>query len=911
MSKTSRRFFVPEVVQTSGMDCGPACLKALVEGFGTSVSYGRLREACQTDVDGTSIDTLEEVARQLGLDAEQIMVPVDHLLLPEAKTLPAIVVVRLPNGFTHFVVAWGRRGKRIQVMDPATGRRWPTVRQFLDETFVHAQVVPSSGWREWAGTDEFLDVLRQRLAILGISSGNIAQHVDHALADPKWISLAALDAATRMTEALAESGGLGRGRATARFVALALETPEETIPESYWSVRPVQGENQGNENLVLRGAVLVRAKGRRGGAEAADPQAQQSQAQLAPDLAAALSEKPVRPIQELFRLLQADGLLAPVALALSMALAATGVMTEALLFRGLLDLGGQLSTAEQRLGLMIALLVFVVANRLLAYFNHIDALGIGRRLEARLRAAFLAKLPRLGDRYFRSRPVSDMAERAHSLHKLRELGELGRSFFQYFFETLLTGIGMIWIHPRAAPLVIIAVVVAMSIPLIAQPTLRELDLRVRTHLGALAKYYLDALLGLVAVRTHTAERTLRREHENLLGEWIHSKLHWTRLHITMEGIQIFVVLACLAGVVFDYVASSAEVGGLLLLAYWGVNLPFRGRMVVYQVLDYAAKRNVLMRLLEPLGAPEEIGTQDLENAEDSEDSEDSKGRSNAQKPNAQKGGLRIDLEDIRVAAGGHTILDGIHLVAEAGEHIAVVGPSGAGKTSLVGLLLGWHRPSSGRLLIDGKALDNPGLERLRQQIAWVDPSVWIWNRSLLENLRYGNPEVAVPWSSIVDQAQLRSVLELLPEGFQTSLGEGGGLVSGGEGQRVRLGRAMARTGVRLAILDEPFRGLGRGQRHELLGRARQRWAGSTLFCITHDVAETRDFPRVLVVEGGRIVEDDSPAVLEKRPGSRYSALLEAEDRVREVWRTDTWRQMWLEKGRLREKGRPSAEGGKE
>ena len=73
------------------MDCGPASLKCLLEGFGTSVSYGRLREACQTDVDGTSIDTMEEIAAQLGLAAEQIMVPADHVLLPEASLLPAIV----------------------------------------------------------------------------------------------------------------------------------------------------------------------------------------------------------------------------------------------------------------------------------------------------------------------------------------------------------------------------------------------------------------------------------------------------------------------------------------------------------------------------------------------------------------------------------------------------------------------------------------------------------------------------------------------------------------------------------------------------------------------------------------------------------------------------------------------------
>ncbi|MBI3739143.1 MAG: hypothetical protein HY258_08880, partial [Chloroflexi bacterium] len=86
--QTLPRFFVPEVVQTSETDCGPAALKSLLEGYGIYASYGRLREACQTSVDGTSIDTIEQIAAQLGLNAEQVMIPSDHLLLPEAQALP-------------------------------------------------------------------------------------------------------------------------------------------------------------------------------------------------------------------------------------------------------------------------------------------------------------------------------------------------------------------------------------------------------------------------------------------------------------------------------------------------------------------------------------------------------------------------------------------------------------------------------------------------------------------------------------------------------------------------------------------------------------------------------------------------------------------------------------------------------
>ena len=119
--RSRRRFFAPEVIQTSAMDCGPAALKCLLEGFGVGVSYGRLREACQTTVDGTSIDTLETLAQSLGLDAEQVMMPVDHLLLPEAEALPAIVVVRLPTGLTHFVVVW-RGARRLGAGDGSGAR---------------------------------------------------------------------------------------------------------------------------------------------------------------------------------------------------------------------------------------------------------------------------------------------------------------------------------------------------------------------------------------------------------------------------------------------------------------------------------------------------------------------------------------------------------------------------------------------------------------------------------------------------------------------------------------------------------------------------------------------------------------------------------------------------------------------
>jgi ATP-binding cassette subfamily B protein len=250
-----------------------------------------------------------------------------------------------------------------------------------------------------------------------------------------------------------------------------------------------------------------------------------------------------------------------------------------------------------------------------------------------------------------------------------------------------------------------------------------------------------------------------------------------------------------------------------------------------------------------------------------------------------------------VTAAGHTILRNLDLTVARGEHVAIVGLSGAGKSSLIGLLLGWHRLAEGRLLVDGAELTEDSLNALRRSAAWVDPAIQIWNKSFLDNLNYSSRDSdLVRAGSAIDSAHLREVLQKLPHGLQTPLGEGGALLSGGEGQRVRLGRALVQSDVRLALLDEPFRGMDREQRSGLLSDARRHWGDATLLCVTHDVSETLSFDRVLVIEDGMIREDDRPSRLAGRP-SRYRELLDAEQLVRDrMWAGKQWRHIRIENG---------------
>ena len=882
--RRTRSLFAPETVQTSALDCGPAALRSLLAGFGIAVNYARLQEACQIDVDGSSINTIEQLARTLGLDARQVMLPVDHLLLHSTRMLPALIVVHR-EGILHFLVIWRKHGRLVQLMDPAKGRRWLTEEALRSEIYIHRHRVQAAAWRHWAGSEEFLNALDERIGALEIADGVRDRLRLEALADSTWRTLGALDASTRMVTELCHAGAISRGREAGGLIHTLVtrsgreENPHALVPPAYWSV--VADTPQGDTpHLVLQGAVLLRVR-ERAPAEAPTSPGEtpvQVRPEMPETLARALTQPMARPLADVWRRIRIDGRLAPGLLVAALVLAGGAAVAEMLMLRGALDLHLMLTLREHRIIGTLMLLAFVGA--LLVFDAAIAAgmLRIGRRFETRLRAALLDKLPRIGDRYFHSRLVSDMADRAHALYLLRGVPDLGARFTRTSTQLLVTTVGLVWLAPSAAWLAVLAAVLALALPLATQRLLAERELRQRSHSAGLARSYLDSLLGLVAARTHGAERALRQRHEFGLVEWGRSSLHLLRGCVVVEGLQMLTgsILAVL--LVVDFVNRGGQPGAVLLLVYWALGLPLLGRDIAATVRQFPAYRNVFARILELLNAPEEAPRQTTSQSASREPA------------------VAVDFKDVDVRVAGQTILQNLDVTIGAGEHVAVVGRSGAGKSTLLGLLLGWTQPAAGCLAVDGVPLDAEGLRRLRGRTAWIDPAVHLWNRALFDNLRYGSPG-AVPSrvGSAVDAADIAGILDKLPDGLQSPLGEGGGLTSGGEGQRVRLGRALVRSNVGLVLLDEPFRGLDRQQRTDLLARARETWRDATLICVTHDIADTLRFDRVLVMEGGHLVEDGAPAVLAQTPNSAYAALLSAEWTVKSTLLSGgQWRRWRLE-----------------
>ena len=930
---TKRRWIAPEIVQISTMDCGPAALACVLEGFHIPVNYPRLREACQTDVDGTSIDALEVVANQLGVDAEQVMVPPEHLFLSEAQVLPAIVVVHHSDRATHFVVVWSRLGNYLQVMDPAIGRRWVSCRRFAQEIFHHELTVPAAEWHQWAGTDDFLKPLRQQLAAVGVTGTQAQNLIARASSDLKWFGPAALDASVRFVKSVVDAGGLSAGRQSAQLTATLFDQTRQStddvfkvIPKSYWSAHAGQVKESGELELKLQGAVLLRIRSKQAEKHQEKRQARTQDtsvqvhevAQRSPELAAALVEKPPGPFATLWTFLKQDGLLSPAALSAAMVIAAAVVTIELLLFRGLFDLTTVLSLPSQRLAAVVGLLALVAMIMLVEVPIASETMRLGRHLEVRLRMALLAKLPHLSDRYFQSRPVSDMADRSHSIQMTRMVPGIGLHLVQVVCDLGFTLLGILFIDPQILGWAAAIILTALILPLLVQPFLNERDLRVRNHGSALNVFYLDALLGLVPIRTHRAERAVRRLHEGLLVQWARSMRGLNAVSVSAGSAQSLVCVSLAAVALYGhFMRSGTASGGDLLLIFWMFKLPSLGSTFAAMATQYPMQRNVLLRLLEPLSAPTEAATLIAEAAISAKLQPKSTAMGLVAVAGTQENttlvqisktkGTALQISKGAVIAAGHILLLDINLKISPGEHVAIVGSSGAGKSTLIGLILGWHRLVTGQLRVDGAAPTAASQERMRHETAWVDPAIQLWNRSFLDNLMYAADDMRFEnINDVLESADLRQVLQKLPEGLQTLLGESGALLSGGEGQRLRLARAFMQSNVRLALLDEPFRGLDRTQRGKLLAQVRRWWQDATLLCVTHDVAETMSFDRVLVIEHGRIVEDGPPAQL-AASDSRYRELLDAETKLQErIWAGPQWRHIRAEGGRIAEGSRIEA-----
>lgn len=229
----------------------------------------------------------------------------------------------------------------------------------------------------------------------------------------------------------------------------------------------------------------------------------------------------------------------------------------------------------------------------------------------------------------------------------------------------------------------------------------------------------------------------------------------------------------------------------------------------------------------------------------------------------------IEFKDVRLTYPGTTreAIKGVTLSVRPGEHVALVGLSGSGKSSMVNLVPRFWSVTSGAVTVDGVNVEDCTLASLRDHIAVVSQNVILFDTTVRENIAYGMPEVSeAAIEKAVEAAALTEVVEALPKGLDTPVGEAGGLLSGGQKQRISIARALLKDAP-ILILDEATSALDSESENQIKEALETLMKGRTCLTVAHRLSTIDRADRIVVMQDGVIVEEGMPAELMEKGGA--------------------------------------------
>ena len=239
----------------------------------------------------------------------------------------------------------------------------------------------------------------------------------------------------------------------------------------------------------------------------------------------------------------------------------------------------------------------------------------------------------------------------------------------------------------------------------------------------------------------------------------------------------------------------------------------------------------------------------------------------------QPGGGTVTFENVTVVYPGKDVptLKSFSLEIKQGERVALVGQSGSGKTTLVNLIARFLEPSEGRILIDGQDISKVSHRSLRRQMAFVTQDVVLFDSTLKDNLTYGLGNVMeCDIQKALEVASLTELVQALPEGLETRVGEGGNMLSGGQKQRVSIARAFLKNAP-ILIMDEATSALDSKTEQQVVKAMNRLREGRTCITVAHRLGSVMEANRVFVMSAGKVIEEGSPQKLIQMKGFFYRA----------------------------------------
>ena len=525
----------------------------------------------------------------------------------------------------------------------------------------------------------------------------------------------------------------------------------------------------------------------------------------------------------------------------------------------------QTAAAIHALVVRDALLIagFAVVLAVIRTWSRILIFNSGRNIEYRLRGDVFRHLLRLDAGFFRRHPTGDVMSRlTNDLGAVRMLFGPG---LLNLINTALVYVTTLWLLLHLSPWLTLWALCPYPLLLagarLSSRTIYQASKSIQEQLGVMSTSLQEDLTGIAVIKHYTLEPT--------------RGVHFRRLNDEYLGRALSLVRS--RGVLSPLFAMLGGTGTLIVLWVGGREV-IAGRMTIGALIAFNAYLVLLSWPTIALGWIIGIWQRGvaawsrvralLETAPRIDDA--------AADPRATIVSPSIEVRDLTVEVDGRKLLDRVSFALPAGATLAVVGPTGAGKTTLVDTLVRMHEVAPGAVTIGGHDVTRIPLQTLRGQIGYAPQDAFLFSATIAENIGFGaGADIDLPRvRRAAEAAGLAPDLAAFPDGYDTLVGERGLTLSGGQRQRVALARALC-ADPKILILDDSLSSVDAQTEREILTRLRPILTGRTSILISHRVAAVKDADRILVLDRGRVAETGTHAELVAK-GGVYATLYRTE-----------------------------------
>ncbi|ABK47050.1 ABC transporter related [Shewanella sp. ANA-3] len=547
----------------------------------------------------------------------------------------------------------------------------------------------------------------------------------------------------------------------------------------------------------------------------------------------------------------------------------------------------------------MALIGLMLLRALLAYGRERASFEAGKRLRQQIRGAVMDKLTRLGPAFIKGKPAGSWASIV-----LEQVEDLQDFYARYLPQMTLAGVIPLLILIAVFPINwaagLILLLTAPLIPLFMILVGMGAADANRKNFNALARlsgHFMDRLKGLATLKLfHRGDAELKviekaseefrsRTMSVLRMAFLSSAVLEFFAAVSIAVLAVYFGFSYLGHLDFGYYGAHAQLGpnaneGLPFSLFVGLFILILAPEFYQPLRDMGTHYHAKAQAI---GAAQALMTL-LEHPEPESSSEPKSGSAQ------DKLGLQtrldklthLSVKDLEVySTDGSRLLGPISFELKQGEHLALVGPSGAGKTSLLNALLGFL-PYKGKLLIDGVELASLDLAHWRQQLAWLGQEPQLFHGTVRENVALANPEMTDEqvWQ-LLEQANIHEFVRAQPLGLATPIGEQSSTLSVGQAQRIALARALGQA-AQVFILDEPTASLDSVSEQLVSRTLKAAMAGKMGIMVTHRVDQLDHMSSILVLDKGKIVQRGDFATLSTEVGLFQTMLHENTESVADI-----------------------------